>query len=160
MNWLIALCSIPLAVSCMSAASAEIEEIVIKGRLERLGELRRAIQDTEDRIYARYNELNDDDAYDIECVERAPTGRRITARFCNPKYVGEKAHVEAQKHTDVPIGTQKDVRFATRAELLSSSLREFQRRMRDIAAKDAKMREELVERDRLEKAYRKLQREQ
>ncbi|RYG81027.1 hypothetical protein EON77_07880 [bacterium] len=140
-----------------AARTAEMEEVVIKGRLERLAELRKAIDAAEDRAYARYNELNDDDAYDIECTDRAPTGRRLTGRYCEPKYVADNGNLEAQKLTNVAIGTGSNVRFQSARELHYAGLYGLQQRMRAIAESDPKMQEELAEKERLQQAYKDLQ---
>jgi hypothetical protein len=139
------------------ARAAEMEEIVIKGRLERLAELRKAIDAAEDRAYARYNELNDDDAYDVECTDRAPTGRRLTARYCEPKYVADNGNLEAQKLANVPNNTGSNVRFQSARELHYAGLYGLQQRMRAIAESDPKMQAELAEKERLQQAYKELQ---
>jgi len=59
------------------------EEVLVRGT--RLRELRAAIVQAEDRFYARYNELNKVDRFDIECAMDAHTGTLIKQRRCFTK---------------------------------------------------------------------------
>jgi hypothetical protein len=73
----------PAAQSSGTTAAApptEMEEIVV--RAPRLYELRAAIVKAEDRFYARYNELNKVDDFDVECKVDAPTGTKFKQRGC------------------------------------------------------------------------------
>ncbi len=60
-----------------------LDEALITGK--RLPELRAAVIAAEDRMLARYNELNQDDDLDIECFEYTRTGTRISYRYCQLK---------------------------------------------------------------------------
>jgi len=57
-----------------------LDEVLISGT--RLSELKKAVVAAEDRFYARYNELNKRDIFDIECQVDAPLGTRIPQRWC------------------------------------------------------------------------------
>jgi hypothetical protein len=62
-------------------ASAQLtDEVLVRGA--RLRELRAATVAAEERFYARYNELNKVDDYDIECAMNVHTGQRIPQRRC------------------------------------------------------------------------------
>lgn len=56
------------------------DEVLVRGT--RLRDLRRGIVDAEERFYARYNELNKVDDYDIDCSRDAHTGSKIPRRRC------------------------------------------------------------------------------
>ena len=56
------------------------EEIIVLGR--KLEELRIRIERAENDVYARFNEINSNDSYDIHCYERAQAGSRIERRTC------------------------------------------------------------------------------
>ena len=56
------------------------DEVVVRGT--RLWELRAAVFKAEDRLNARYNDLNRDDDFDISCHKDAPTGTRFLRRYC------------------------------------------------------------------------------
>jgi hypothetical protein len=62
------------------ADPAPIEEIVVLGKA--LEELRIRIELAEDAFYARFNEINSNDRFDIHCYERPATGSRIQGRTC------------------------------------------------------------------------------
>jgi hypothetical protein len=60
-----------------------LDEVVVRGT--RLSELKAAIVEAEDRFYARYNELNNVDVFDIVCTIDSPTGTKINQRVCLTK---------------------------------------------------------------------------
>lgn len=62
------------------AASQLTDEVVVRGT--RLRELKAEIVAAEERFYARYNELNKVDDYDIECALDTHTGTKIPQRRC------------------------------------------------------------------------------
>jgi hypothetical protein len=57
-----------------------LDEVVVKGT--RRWELRAAVIEAEDRLIARYNELNRDDDFDIHCFVHTPTGTHLSRRYC------------------------------------------------------------------------------
>ena len=63
-----------------SATTDITDEVLVRGT--RLRELKAAIVAAEDRFYARYNELNKVDAFDIECATDAHTGTKLKQRRC------------------------------------------------------------------------------
>jgi len=60
-----------------------LDEVLVTGT--RLSELKKAIVEAEDRFYARYNELNTAQLFDIECRVEAPLGTKIPQRWCLTK---------------------------------------------------------------------------
>jgi len=64
--------------------NATIDEITVMGVRE-LGQLRAELVRAEDDVYATYNELNDDDDYDIICKLQAPIGSQIKRRVCQAR---------------------------------------------------------------------------
>jgi hypothetical protein len=56
------------------------EEILVLGK--RLEELRIRIRLAEDDVYARFNEINSDDLFDVHCYERPASGSHIDRRRC------------------------------------------------------------------------------
>lgn len=56
------------------------EEILVLGK--RLEELRIRIRLAEDDVYARFNEINSDDLFDVHCYERPAGGSHIDRRRC------------------------------------------------------------------------------
>lgn len=62
-----------------------IEEITVIGQ-KQIFDLRGRIIQSEDRAFGIFNELNDDDDYDIHCKAEAPTGSHIKRRMCLPNF--------------------------------------------------------------------------
>lgn len=73
---------------------SEVEEIVVVGQ-RTLSSLRAKVVAAEDHFYDVFNELNDDDRYDIHCENFAPLGTRIKARRCVPRFVDDAQQEEA-----------------------------------------------------------------
>ena len=61
-------------------------ELVITGRPTR-GHLRRLIVEVQDDFFARFNELNHDDAFDMRCYKYTPTMTHISRRACEPLFI-------------------------------------------------------------------------
>ena len=76
---------VPVALAATEAtvtnpSAEEMDQIVVQGT--QLWELRAAVIKAEDRLLARYNELNKDDDLDIDCRQHKPTGTHIEFRYC------------------------------------------------------------------------------
>jgi hypothetical protein len=56
------------------------EEVIVRGRS--YGELRLAIRIAQDAVYARFNDINSDDKFDIHCRLQPMYGSRIMERAC------------------------------------------------------------------------------
>ena len=78
--------------SSVPAPSAEdralVEEVIVIG-LRPITSIRHEIINTEDLIYTSFNELNDEDAYDIICTKEAPIGSQIRRRVCRSRFMVE-----------------------------------------------------------------------
>lgn len=72
--------AVEAAAARPAAASGVSEEVVVHGTA--LWALREDVIKAEDRFYARYNELNKVDDFDVECKWSAPTGSHIQQRGC------------------------------------------------------------------------------
>jgi hypothetical protein len=85
----------PAALAAPDAASAppvsgttnagETDEVIVSAN--RLWQIRKAMIETEDRFYARYNKLNADGDFDMICGVSAPLGTRIQSRRCQVSFV-------------------------------------------------------------------------
>ncbi|MGI9270800.1 MAG: hypothetical protein ACR2QT_03430 [Woeseiaceae bacterium] len=89
-NWL---CIAALAIGPASADETEgtsdvtnevVDEITVMG-VRDLGSLRTELMRAEDEVYNLYNELNDDDDYDIICQRVASIGSQIKKRVCQSR---------------------------------------------------------------------------
>lgn len=69
------------AAPAVSAPAAPPDDVIIV-REQELEELRLRIERAEDDVFARFNEINSDDSYDIHCYERAPRNSHIEKRVC------------------------------------------------------------------------------
>lgn len=69
-----------------SASDETPYEIVITGEVTR-SRLRDMIIEVEEAFFARFNELNDDDDYDIQCYKYTPTMSHISERVCEPEFM-------------------------------------------------------------------------
>lgn len=67
---------------------ALVEEVIVIG-LRPINAIRHEITNTEDLIYDTFNELNDEDAFDIICTKEAPIGSQIRRRVCRSRFMVE-----------------------------------------------------------------------
>ena len=139
-----------------TAAAAELEELVVTGRLARLTEAREAIVAAEERLHERYNALNTYEPFDIECREEAPTGRLIRTRVCEPRYVAEAT----QQDSDQIVGNQADTNVMVQTAEAAFLRRkvEFQKHMAELVRKDPELLRLLAEHDRRVQDYKALSR--
>lgn len=75
-------------------------EVVISGRVTR-AKLRNLIEDVEEDFFARFNELNTDDLYDVYCYRYTPTTSHISERVCEPVF---QISARADNLSDVVMG--------------------------------------------------------
>jgi len=68
------------------ASSDKPYQVVVTGRLTR-SRLRNLIEDVEEDFFAKFNELNLDDAYDMYCYEYTPASTHIKQRACEPVFI-------------------------------------------------------------------------
>jgi hypothetical protein len=83
------------AASAQNAPAVITDEIIVRGRTAEA--LRLEIERAEETVFARFNEINSDDRFDIHCKSQVPTGRHIPARVCAPNYLrdAEANHAKA-----------------------------------------------------------------
>lgn len=134
-----ALCMYQPAVAEEDAQASEeaIEEIVVRGQ-KSLVHLRFEAYKAEDNFYSLFNQLNDDDDFDVRCYMEAPTGSRIRKRICRTKF---EEDVAAQQGRELlllgdPVAIEGVI--ARKKELLLE-------KMAKMAAENEKLREALVE---------------
>ena len=68
-------------------ASAD-EEIVIRGR-RTLFALRKEVETAREHVWQVFNDLNNDDDFDISCNDSSRTGTRLRKRTCRPEYAND-----------------------------------------------------------------------
>lgn len=85
-----------VSVPCLGQPTAEreidtqqagpIEEVIVRAPRS-LRSMQREVERAEDRAFEMFNELNDDDDYDIVCHRELPTGSNISYRNCRARFV-------------------------------------------------------------------------
>jgi hypothetical protein len=133
-----------------------LEEIIISGDRDSLSGARKAMVEAEERLYARFNELNKDDAFDIVCSEYAPTGTLLRRRVCEPRGLERWTSAEAQS---ILFSTEGTVTPNASASMKPVFVAESKKRMLDLIRKDPQLLRALLERARLEKHYEEIRKE-
>jgi hypothetical protein len=67
------------AKAASSSATPTPDEIIVLGRVD---ELRRNLQRAEEAVYARFNDINSDDRFDIHCRMESSPDTHIPVRVC------------------------------------------------------------------------------
>ena len=134
--------------------STKLDEIIIPGQLNSANAIKQALIDNEDRFNARYNELNQDDHYDVVCRDEIPTGSRVPRRNCQAKIVDEITTRGAQDFFR-NLGTGPGL-WITRPDLMrSQAMVELKDRTLALVQRDRQLQQVLQERARLEQMYQK-----
>ena len=115
----------------------------------KLTEMRKQIDEAEDRFLAKYNELNKERQYAIKCTEQAPTGSRFRRRVCVPEFVVDATLAEGQ-------GWIGGYMVPDSAMVMQSKLGGFRKNMIDLAKKSPELSKLAAERAELEKRYGEL----
>jgi hypothetical protein len=95
------LVALPLVLQAvpLHAVAAEreqlLDEAVVQATRTQLREMRKQMVAVEDRFYARYNELNGNDNYDIHCAEETTAGTRLQLRHCRPVFEARAVETES-----------------------------------------------------------------
>jgi len=79
-------------------------EVIITPTIRR-GDIRKLIVQVEDDFFAKYNELNLDDDYDVACYQEKITMSHITTRVCEPWFM-IKARGEASAEMAYSLGSK------------------------------------------------------
>jgi hypothetical protein len=163
-----------LAIACVPALAADpegaaeahritqLEEVVVTGELTTLSGVRTAMRDSEDRFYARFNDLNQDDEFDIGCRVEAPIGTRLKVRKCDPKSVDTAMRAEVGRVLSLAQGHSKaggTLRVATEADARRAVNPALRARMLELVRKDPELLRALLERARLQQIYDSLSRQ-
>jgi hypothetical protein len=78
--------------AAVAAETPDLDEVQVLGK--KLSQMRTDILLAEDLFYARYNELNKDDDFDVSCVMGANIGSRILMRRCSPAFYAKAREAE------------------------------------------------------------------
>lgn len=86
-----------IATAPADQSERSLDEVVVEGEL-RLGALRQKMILLEDAFYSQYNELNENDLFDVSCEEGAATGTLLRRRFCRAGYESRAHETEGKSH--------------------------------------------------------------
>jgi glycosyltransferase A (GT-A) superfamily protein (DUF2064 family) len=86
----------PAALAASPEQAADLDEVVVNGA--QLDQVKKELLEAEDRFFRRYNELNTDNEFDIQCQKEARVGTRLKKRYCRANFE-EKALVEEGQET-------------------------------------------------------------
>jgi hypothetical protein len=138
-----------------SESTASPEDVIIV-REQELEALRLRIERAEDEVFARFNEINSDDSYDIQCYERVPRNSRIARRVClsNAARAADTAIANATVRAmqGSAVGGNTALAQSQHAEQLDTE-RRVQDELRRLAQDDPILRADV---ERLGDAYRAL----
>lgn len=147
----------PDFASTLASTTAELEEIIVSGGLDSLSQLRKALDRAENRVYERYNELNANNDYDIECITEAPLGSRQKVKKCQPRYVSDALHEDA---FDALFRNQNSANRLRSVSALAAGRQSYLRKaMLEAAQKDLQMQRAMIEHALLQERYEKVLKE-
>ena len=126
-----------------TATARQIEEIVVFPLLRRR-DLRVRIETAEDNLFARFNELNEDDEFDIVCYRMKRTTSHISRRVCDPRFfLDAESDNASQSAYLIAQGNGGGAYLMSRNELksyLQPKFVELQQRMEQLTASDGEFR--------------------
>ena len=67
-----------------TASQEAPEEVVVRGR--RIGELRAEVEDARERAYELFNDLNNNDEFDVYCRKEIRSGTNVPAEVCRAQF--------------------------------------------------------------------------
>lgn len=125
--------------------AAGIDEVIVPGR--RPENLRVEIERLEAAVYERWNALNSNPEFDIQCLKMEPTGSNIPVRTCAPKFVID---AESRATQDaVRARSRADSFAADAAQLIAKKSRELTEEMQRLAREDEQFLRDLARLDEL-----------
>lgn len=122
-----------------------LEEVIVIGQGS-ASTIRRELFNAQDIVYDMFNELNQDDAFDMVCDKEARIGSQIVYKVCRPRFL---LTAESNAYVDWRDGGWFGV---NRAEMRNKSLRQREI-MADLANKNPQFLSLLKKRLALRKAY-------
>ena len=99
-------------------------EIIITPQIT-VGDLNGLIQQVTEDFIARFNELNIDDDYDIECYDYTPTMSHIRKRICEPAFLIEARADNSKEYVDTLINGGAGFLFSSK-QLVKDKDREYE----------------------------------
>jgi hypothetical protein len=135
-----------------------IEQVIVRGQRP-LSAYRRRVELEVEETWEAFNEANSDDAFDVHCHYEAPTGTRILQQVCRPQFLDD-AMSRAARAFRLLDGT---ISFGQQYEaMMEVYYRDEQLRseMRNLAASEPALREQLAILDEQLERYEEARRNQ
>lgn len=125
---------------------ATIDEITVVGA-RTLGAMRAKVTIAEDQVYALFNDLNEDDGYDIICKKETRIGSQIPKRVCLARMYREALAEET---------VDEDSGFVTTGRMTRSSKHQkiLQEKMRSLAKQHPELLQALRKRHALDQEFK------
>jgi len=143
----------PVAMAATEASTpqvAQLDEFVVKA--DHLWQLRKAMVEAEDRFYARFNELNTNDDFDVDCTRDTPLGTHISRRRCQAHFYGQAL----QQEVSAALGGY----YAPQAQLVYlERVIDYRNNALQVINSDAQLRKLIRKREDLGKLYSRRQKE-
>jgi hypothetical protein len=127
-------------------AEQELDEVIVEG--SPLWKLRREIRETEDRFYARYNELNTNDDFDVYCAKQAALGSRLRSTRCRIAFYQDAEIAAVQAYLTGGFAPDPEIVFLERWD-------EYRRQALAVINSDVNLRRLVHRREELGKSYQK-----
>jgi hypothetical protein len=148
-------------------AELQLDEAIVRGKKIKAAELRKQMVELEDQFFARYNELNDQDEFDVHCHQEAKIGSRLLRRTCRGVYEdsarqeeGREAFLIRQEfQNQASVGAPPRLNASPpvpAAERIEAKRPAFQANMRRVVGKSRVLTRMLRERAELTAAYNAL----
>ena len=138
---MLALCAVGISLP-LAANGQEVkpmDNIVVTGEKSR-SEMRRDVFEAEENFYSLYNQLNDEEEYEVRCFYETPTGTRIKNHVCRAKFVSDAYSRRAARgrgdHTRI-ANQSADSEFAAKSA-------RFQEKLETLIDENAELAEALV----------------
>lgn len=99
----------------------QVEEIVVVGERS-TAQLRHEIEAANMVVYETYNELNQDDDYDIECRKEAPIGSQVLRTYCRARIYWE-SRSPREEEEDTLATTRRSSNHMAHDRILQEKMR-------------------------------------
>ena len=127
--------------------AGNVDEVIVPG--VRPQNLRVEIERLERVVYDRWNALNSDDEFDIQCLDSEPTGSNITQTRCAPNFVIAAESRAAQNVIDGARTNGASSRNTEYQVAMQEKSRQLNEEMQRIARQDEQFLRDLVRLDEL-----------
>jgi hypothetical protein len=144
----------PAAIAATEAATArpeqQLDEFDVKAN--HLRQIRQAITEAENRFYARYNDLNTNDDFDVHCTRTAALGTHIARRRCEINFYEQAL----QEWASATVGGY----YAPEPQLVYlERIQDYRKNALQVINRDLQLRKLIRKRDDLDKLYARRQKE-